>query len=222
MVNFFKEFKEMMKGPSKAERLGLDDPVALQTDWGLMGGWSSMFRARELWRLSQDRWEFRTRPFQFLVALASIVVGLAFLISTPYMAWSLGRFEFTGYNIGSLLLGSVLFFPALFSIRSVMQPMVFDKGKGFFWKGNREPNQLAGEKNREGIVKIEDIYALQILLSSGSAQTGPSFQLNLVLENAERIGISYNHDLKGIQATAQELSEFLGIPVWDASSISWI
>lgn len=222
MVNFFKEFKEMMKGPNKAERLGLDDPVALETGWKVIKGWSGYFRARELFRLSRERWEFRTRPFQFLVIVASILAGLAFLVSTPYMAYSLGRFESSAYNISSLLLGAALFFPALFSISSVTKPMVFDKGKGFFWKGKREPNQLTGRKKEEGLIKIEDIHALQILIQQGGGKSGPSFQLNLVLENAERINISYHHDLKGMQATARELAEFLDVPVWDASSISWI
>ena len=71
----------------------------------------------------------------------------------------------------------------------------------------------------EDCVRLEFIHALQIVAEfiSGKNANYYSYELNLVLKNGNRINI-IDHNNKGrIDREAKVLSEFLGVPVWDAT-----
>ncbi|MFT4803048.1 MAG: Fe2+ transport system protein B [Psychroserpens sp.] len=45
-----------------------------------------------------------------------------------------------------------------------------------------------------------------------------SFELNLVLDDSNRLNVIDHVNLKGVTADAETLSAFLNVPIWHASS----
>ena len=100
---------------------------------------------------------------------------------------------------------------------SIFKPLVFDKKAGLFWKGFRQPNIIyGGDKNGE-IVQLEKIQGLQIIKKDFQRKSVSfvGYELNLVLNNSERMNIVGHGNLKKIREDAQKLGQFLNVPVLD-------
>ena len=97
-------------------------------------------------------------------------------------------------------------------------PVVFDKVRGFYWKGHRPPYELADPAARKQATRLEQIHALQLLSEycRGKNNSYYSYELNLVLKDGRRLNVIDHGNLGKLRADAAALARFLGKPVWDA------
>ena len=65
-----------------------------------------------------------------------------------------------------------------------------------------------------GLVKLNTIHALQLIKERCRTK---NYELNLVLESGQRINVVDHGGLNRIREDANQLSQFLCIPVWDAT-----
>lgn len=66
----------------------------------------------------------------------------------------------------------------------------------------------------------KDIYAIQIIterLRRESGGTYPSFEINLIFKDCERLNIMDSGDRKAVEYSVKMMGSHLNIPVWKAS-----
>ena len=204
----------------------------IQIDWTPLKGGGASFATRKLVGVSPSRYEFKSTIGARLFSLFFIIFPLfwvrAFINSTlPIKITENPTFINNTFPIEAENLMTV--FPMLISFIFLItgivmlvffsRPVVFDKSVGFFWKGFRQPSPVYSGNKRKKAVRIEEIHGLQIVKELVHAKNSyTSFELNLVLNNNERINVIDHGNLRRVKEDAQKLGLFLGVPVWDQMS----
>jgi hypothetical protein len=209
------------------------DPIAMQTDWTPANSGGANFRTHKLVNVNSRRLEFRATIGAKLFFLSVLLFGMIFLLigvgillGFVYQFLSGGLSFDIETEIIPLLFGGLIFslFGLIFSffggylLYDGITPIVFDKQKGFFWKGRKSPDEVFDKKILPYFAKLEDIHALQLISKHCSKNDGSyySYELNLVLENGKRINVVDHGNKNKLRKEANNLSAFLAKPVWDA------
>lgn len=194
----------------------LNDPIATQTQWTRACPGGTNFRTFKLVQVNPDRIKFRTTFGAVLFALIFLLVGLGLIV---LIIWESYLTAFTTELMVAVGLGLIFAGVGGYLLYRQMQPIVFDKREGLFWK-KRKPNSVIGLNDAtDNQVNLAFIHALQIVAEfiSGKNSNYYSYELNLVLKNGNRINV-IDHNNKGkIDREAKIISEFLNVPVWDAT-----
>ncbi|UDQ98561.1 hypothetical protein AAEX28_00395 [Lentisphaerota bacterium WC36G] len=122
------------------------------------------------------------------------------------------------------LLGIAFFAVGFLSVFFNLKPFCFDKKKEIFWYGFFAPkvkedyshNFNAKLKYR----KLEEIYAIQFVTVMSPNMGMVNYQLNLVFKDATIKILTYHSFFESKQQlmqSAKKLSEFLEVPLWDAT-----
>jgi hypothetical protein len=98
--------------------------------------------------------------------------------------------------------------------------LIFDKQKGAFckvlWKGNSSSEiMITDAKNIKLNLPLARIHAIQLIFVFFS-EFPDDYQINLVLDDGERINLMTFQDANRARLDANKIATFLGIPVWDA------
>jgi hypothetical protein len=196
----------------------LGDPLALQTNWTPAKGGGSSFRTHKLIEVNPNRLEFRASVGALLFYLIFLLVGVGVSFGITYSKLSSGRFSWNMETIMPLLLGLVFA-----SIGGGMfffgtTPIVFDKREGYFWKGRKDPAELFDKTSLKNLAKLDEIHALQLIAEycRGNKSSFYSYELNLVLQDGQRINVVDHGNPAKLQEDAATLSAFLKKPIWDA------
>ena len=191
------------------------DPLAERTRWNPLKRGGSNFRTHKLVSTQPDRMEFRITAGMLLFASIFLLVGVGsaagvFLSAEPL--WGLGLFGLIFLLIG----GGMLYFSS--------KPVVFDKRKGFFWKGRKSPDDVADLGSCKDCVRLGEIHALQIVAEQlkGDSSSHFSYELNLVLKDASRVNVVDHGSKEKIREDAAALAAFLGKPLWDAAELKML
>ena len=197
----------------------LNDEVAMKTQWRPAKGGGTNMCTHSLKEVSPRRVEFKARgmalffPGIFMVAGIGVIIGM-----------TIGGLN---QNITMLYFGiscgSIFFLVGFFILRNWMTPRVFDLNIGCYWKGRKEPAHIDMQSIKEHC-RLRDIHAIQFLQEycrSSSANGGNSsyfsYELNLVLKDGNRLNVVDHAKRSLIRTDAEKLSQFLDVPVWDAT-----
>lgn len=202
----------------KPPRPWADDPIAKAIEWaeGAEGGGGVGHKLRHV---GSNRLEFQPHhPRSWYIVTLLMGVGAATLV------------YFGSGAIGQIIL-ALLCFMGLSAVgwlffRFSMTPVVFDKSSGIFWVGRKQPVQVFGNPPSKSFGRIDDIYALQLILTYISTRSGddtsslghtyPRYQINLVMKNGTRINVvNYRSSDDSLKKNANALSMFLEKPLWD-------
>ncbi len=195
------------------------DPVAMQTEWTPIKRGGTNFRTHTVAQTGMARFEFRASAGAYLFYLVFLVAGLAVAIGIPASEYFKGDFA-----VGAKLVLPLVFGLVFASIGGGMLyfgtlPIIFDKGRGFYWKGRTAPYQLANPAVHKNAARLSDIHALQLISELCRAKNSNyySYELNLVLENGRRLNVVDHGNLEKIRTDTAALARFLGKPAWDAA-----
>lgn len=188
------------------------DPLAERTQWSPLKSGGANFRTHKLVSIQRDRMEFRITAGMLLFALIFLLIGIGAAAGALLSAkafWPLGLFSLIFLSGG----GGLLFFSS--------SPVVFDKRRGFFWKGRKSPDDVADLRSFKDCVRLREIHALQIVAkkNQGDSSSHVSYELNLVLKDASRINVVDCSGKENIREDAATLAAFLGKPLWDAAEM---
>lgn len=190
-----------------------DDPVASRISWKPLRHQGNLRRTRRLVRTGLHRCEFCATAVSLSLAGVFILAG-AVIFFWPF--WH-GGFRLDKMTAMIYLWGVAFVLAGIYSLYTVMTPIVFDHQTGAFWVGRGEPNADGFSRRAKRFVELEEIHALQLVSEFNFESSGfRSFELNLVLKDGERINVADHADQDGIRDDAAKLGVFLGIPVWDA------
>lgn len=217
IVNRGKEENKIIED-AKLEEL-FHDPLAAEIAWSSIVKEKRLFLQHTAWIPEKPH---RMRYIYSLEVLAPImffwqwISACAILFLFALFMWSFADSHFD--NMGALVLlsiSSLLFWWGLKGRRG----FIFDKEKGYFWKGRQSPDEVSNPNLvREG-GPLEDIHALQLLKVQNSDEK-LHFELILVTCEGDRHLLSFYKKLKPALEDAGQLTEFLQVPLWNGSWIS--
>ncbi len=195
----------------------LNDPIATQTEWKSACRGGANFRTFKLVRVNPHRIKFRTTFGALLFALIFLVPGLGLVV---LIIWESYLTAFTTELMVVAGLGLIFAGVGGYLLYRQILPIVFDEQIGLFWKKHKPRETVVIDGVTEDCVHLEFIHALQIVAEfiSGKNSNYYSFELNLVLKNGKRINVIDHSNKKKIDCEAKILSEFLNVPVWDATT----
>ncbi len=197
----------------------LNDEIALETQWSPLKPGGTNTTDFKFSKISSNRVEFKASPKLYIAVGAFFILGIAAIIK--FSMEPNGSLLFYG-GIG---LGIILILTGISKLIRMGKPPVFDLEKGYFWKDQKKPDKDLKTSSTQ--CRIENIHAIQLIQeriqSGGSSGSSSfySFEMNLVLENGSRLNVVDHGTLSRIRKNANQLSNFLDVPVWDAITRSF-
>jgi hypothetical protein len=184
---------------------GFNDPVALKTEWTPAKPGGASFRTRHLAVVDFHRAVFRASLRAILFYGIFLLIGIAVIVVFLGARFFVSDATPNSNSLFLLLFGLVFATVGGWMLRNGTLSIVFDRDSGRFRKGRKIDTALG------------EIHAIQLISEncSDSDSSFYSYELNLVLQDGKRIHVVDHGDKKKLREDAQQLSEFLGKPVWD-------
>jgi len=194
----------------------LGDPVAMQTGWTPAKRGGTSFRTHKLVEVNLYRLEFQASLAAKLFYLIFLLSGIGIIIGFLFTKIASEGFSFDADTILPLVAGLVFAMVGGFLLYFGTAPIVFDKTHGAFWKGRKSPNEY--RQDIKHFAELDKIHSLQLISEyvRSNKHSYYSYELNLVLEDGQRLNVIDHGKLDRIREDAQTLSVFLNKPVWDA------
>jgi hypothetical protein len=198
----------------------LGDPLATQTQWTPTKGGGTNFRTHKLVRITADRLAFRPTAGMLIFCALFMFIGYGVAGGVSALQIREGTFALKAETLVPLLLGAVFAAIGTGMLRASTKPIVFDRRKGYFWKGRQAPDEVLNPETLKHIARIEDVHALQLVSEycRGNKSSYYSYELNLVHKDATRTNVVDHGNVRKLREDAATLAQFLNKPVWDATS----
>jgi hypothetical protein len=201
---------------------GLDDPIAMRTEWGPAKSGGASFGTHKLVAVDSFRLEFRPTGGAIAFYALFLAVGVAVLVGVS-IAGLTGAINSLGAGLLPLLIPATvgLVFTVLGGImlRSGSAPIVFDRRRSAYWRGRVAPHELSNRHGHKETATLDQIHALQLISEHCTSKDSSyySYELNLVLDDGTRINVVDHGNQSELHEDATALAEFLGVPIWDAT-----
>lgn len=194
-----------------------NDPLAMTTEWGPAKKGGASFKTHNIFQKFPGVIEFRAgfgAKLFFLVFMAVGVGALLFGLIPTIEKGNLGLNEDTLVSLGLMVFfGGTGLLLHYFGT----SPIVFDRNRGYFWKGRKDPQKEFDKTKIKSFTELSEVYAIQLISEfvRGDKKSYYSYELNLVLKDGNRLNVVDHGSKDSIQADARTLAEFLKVPVWD-------
>ena len=216
--------KRLSRTPVPFDPSRFEDTVADTTDWGPAKRGGASFCTHKLVEVSPHRVEFKITLGAKLFAMVFLLIGLGMSIGFSFGLISRGKITFSPELIFPTLIGLIFAGAGGFMCYYFTRPIVFDRHKGYFWKGRGVTDDVIkeltmGQDKKTVAASLGQIHALQLISEycRSNKSSYYSYELNLVLRDGERINVVDHGKLSRIVEDANALSAFLGKPVWNAA-----
>ncbi len=192
-----------------------NDPIANTISWEPAKRGGTNFKTHKFYSDGFNRAEFKmsvgSKVFAYLFMLVGAGMPAIFIYS--------GEFNTIQETLMLIGFGSIFVAVGGFMYYFYGRPIVFDKMKGFYWKGWKKPDHTTARVATNNVVPLSEIYALQLIKEFVRSDkiSYYSYELNLVLRNGTRVNIVDHGNGRILKEDAQQLSSFLGKPLWDVS-----
>jgi hypothetical protein len=196
-----------------------NDPVAQTTEWTPARRGGSSLKTHRLVEVHSGRMEFRATAGAMLLYAIFLLVGLGVSVAFLVAQTKEGSFVFDAALIVPVCVGMIFTGIGGGLLYFGTAPIVFDRGKGLFWRGRKSPDHVMDKRTLKHYCELKDIRAIQLISEYCRSNKSHyySYELNLVLEDASRINVIDHGNVEKIRADAAKLGTFLGKPVWDAA-----
>ncbi|RZS93619.1 hypothetical protein EV197_2199 [Aquimarina brevivitae] len=185
------------------------DTVAQQTSWNPLHPGGSNFVSHKLKKIDSNRIKVKKTGTMNIIGWTFLLIGFNYIFFEFLFAYQTDLLFMQGWLKNIQLFfksGGIFFIIGLFFVLRWGQNSVFDKNMQQFKKGGQQ-------------ISFSNIYAIQLLTEfvQGNSQGGSSYysyELNLVLNNGERINVMDHGSPTHIEQDAIVLADFLKIPIW--------
>ena len=212
-----KRLLEQRRSSEIGDPAQFNDPVAEQTSWEPLVGGGANFQTQRVERKGPGEMQIvATLGLKFFLGIF-ILTGLGLTIGFSYKFIAAGEVR-NFKEVIPLLVGVLFASLGIGSYWSMTRKLVLDRARGTLTRGGNPvtPKDTVGIKGAPPT--LASAHALQIVSEycSGNKSSYYSYELNLVLADASRINLMDHGSLEQIRADGKQLSEFLGVPLWDA------
>ncbi|GGG10912.1 hypothetical protein GCM10011344_09500 [Dokdonia pacifica] len=216
LKNFIEKIKDSLK-PIPFDASVFNDPLADKTAWHPQARGGANFKTRTLKEISSSELHYKGSTGGLLFALVFTIMPLIVILIFIFSGFFSSDQEFSFAFLFVFIFPIVGFYLLYMHFR----PIVLDKRLGYFYKSFKKPVNSLQRTSTKNHIKLTSIAALQIIpehiRSKNSSYT--SYELNFVFENGERYNIIDHAKYEAIEKEAITISEFLGVPLWDASTM---
>ncbi len=218
LTKLFQKLRGLVEDHDPFDPSRLGDPVADLTAWTPAKGGGANFRTLRLVMVSPHRMEFRASMVAKIFFGSFLLGGIGVAVGISAFHFSTGTFSFSTDTLLPLLVGIAFAAVGGCLLYFGTAPIVFDKSRGFFWKGRKARDGVFNSDSPKHFAALEEIHALQLISEycRGSKRSYYSYELNLVLRDGKRINVMDHGDCDKLREDAESLSQFLARPVWDA------
>jgi len=184
--------------------LELDPDKFEKLSWKPLRGGGTNFKTHKLVFTDEGTIKFTGTFGAYLIGGLVFTVGLFVLV-----------FALVALEIMLILFGLVFFIIGVYLIDAFTIPSFFNKRVGLYWKGRQSLFQQIFFNKEAFSVNLKDIKAIQLMEEHISSSDGSynSYEINLVLDNNERLNIVDHGNRSAALNDAEELAEFLSIPL---------
>lgn len=215
----FRQVKSLVRTSEPADPSRFNDPVALKTAWTPAHSGGANFRTHRLVQVRPDRIEFRPAIGMKLFCGIFLLLGLVVGWAGSAAALSQGKSPLSADVLGPLGFGLLFAGGGGAMYYWSDRPRVFDRRRGYFWKGRFAEDSLLSRGDPTKVARLEEIYALQVLSEwvSGNKTSYYSYELNLILKDGRRLSVVDHGSLEKIREDTKRLADFLNVKIWDAA-----
>lgn len=199
------------------------DEIARKINWSPLSSHLSTFASKAIYQVNEERIEFRPSRGLKVTFCILILICISLILSTFILELNLEKGEKVGATIFTIILGVFIFLVSASTWHYHSTPIIFDKRVGASWKSKKPLDDIKNKFLLEYFVKLSDIYAIQILnqlvpdYESDEGDGDNCYEINLVTKYAQRINVLGDGNQLVLLQQAQQLSEFLNLPIWDRS-----
>ncbi|TVR15890.1 MAG: hypothetical protein EA391_09345 [Balneolaceae bacterium] len=216
MLKKLKKIARTIAAPPEPVNIAqFNDPLANTISWEPAKRGGSNFKTHKFISDGFNRAEFKMSVSSRIFALLFMTVGAGMPAFFIYSG------EFGTLQETVILIGFGLIFVAVGGLIHYFygRPIIFDKMKGFYWKGWKNPDHTTARVVTKNLLPLSEIHALQLIKEfvRSDKSTYYSYELNLVLRDGTRVNVVDHGNGKILKQDAQQLSSFLGKPLWDVS-----
>ena len=199
------------------DRSNFNDSIATKTNWYPMKLGGTNFQTHKLVTVNPNRLEFKATLLAKLFYSTFSFFGIIVLVDFYFSDFLINGLSFNKDTIMTLFVSFILIGVSSILFYFGTKPIIFDKNKGFFWKGWKEPDKIFNKKDLKYFTKLEQIHALQIISEyiHDRKNSYYSYELNIILKDGKRINIIDHSNLNILQNDASTISKFLNIPIWN-------
>lgn len=187
---------------------------ATSLDWSPLKRGGANFRTHKLVRLGLEIVEFKATTgalvfYSVFMLFGAVPSALAF-----WQVVSRG-FHFEAEILVPLGFGAVFGTIGFFLFAFGTRPIVFDKNRGYYWKGRKDPDAVWSPEELKHFAELKDIAGLQIVTEwvKSDKSSYNSYELNLVLKDGSRLNVVDHGKEDKLEEDARTLAEFLGVPL---------
>lgn len=216
------EMVEAKKREMEASIAQFDNPIAKNTAWHPIRRGGASFQTQYLKALADNQLKVVKTKGGMLFNLIFVVTGAGAIIgSTLYFIGVIGDGS-EPLSFGGLLL--FYLFGGLFLLPGFLtrgKQLTFDKSQNYAWRGKKSPRDVM-DVETDDFIPLNRIIGLQILKervssssSNGRSRSYYSYELNLILDDHERMNVMDHGKLQKIREDGEKLSEYLDVPLFD-------
>jgi hypothetical protein len=210
------KLRSLSREPIAFDPASLGDEIATRTEWGPAKSGGASFGTHRLEPMRHDRVEFTAKGGAVAFFGAFLLMG----IGIPMVFFVVAARTDAGFAAVALPMLVMAVFVAVggFGLRSVTAPVVFDRGRGTYWKGRTPPHEAPRQAPSGDHADLDDVYALQIISERCRTKNSSylSYELNLILKDGSRLNVVDHGNYEQLRGDAETLAEFLKKPLWDA------
>lgn len=194
-----------------------DFPLASQTSWSPLQPGGSNFKTHTFNVIDDHHAGFSATIAARLFSMVFGGIGATIAVIGGGMLFFRGM-ESLPVGPVMVLFGLVFTGVGVYIYRVFDRTIIFDLTDGLFWRGKR-PNLADSEQTPDTWCRIDEIAGIQVLREfvSSSKSSYYSYEINLVLKDASRRHVVDHGSLKQITNDAEQLGEFLQVPVWNGA-----
>lgn len=202
-----------------------DDPIAKNTNWFPLKRGGSNFQTQKLTVKPNGQIKVDITKGNIAFTMLFVIIGVGAILVAFNGLLQIIPMDMEPLNFGQFIM--LLIFGGLFLLPGILvfrprNRYTFDKSQNYCWRGSKSPREVI-DINTDDFIELERIKGLQIISerirssssSGGSNRSYNSYELNLILDNGDRINVMDHGKQSAIRADAKKLSEYLNIPVFE-------
>jgi hypothetical protein len=194
-----------------------NNTVALQTSWKRMtrGPGYDFINPFFLNRDKSDYAYYKPNKILKIFPIIPALMGVAFCLALPIDNHLKKQSVFDLGSKVSIVFGVLCLIGSFLLYRKATTPHFFDRTKGFYYKGRRNPEKFSDSDKVKTFIPFENIQAIQLLRQLyDDPHDSDVYELNLILKNSERVHVLEYASLNLIEEDAAYLSHFMDVPIW--------
>lgn len=215
MLSSIKKFFGIKEEPPLNPAI-FNHPLALKTSWEPLKHGGASYKNVDLIKVDSNTLEYKPNITSKVFAYLLLIGPILFLIISHFIFKSTNNSS----DVFMLLVPIVIIITGAVTTYFLHRPHKFDKRLGYHYKSYKTPTSKREIKTAHGWTLLSSVEALQIIKERVRTKNSSykSYEINLVLENGSRRNVIDHGNYEAVKKNAETISEFLGVPYWDAVS----